>query len=234
MVRLIVLLSIALTLGTAYGICAEPSFLSTTGQLLTPDDSVLGAGDFSSDYHGISFDDAIPNVLGANIGVNGNLELGVARLDPDMAGASIKTLLNGKYLGVAETAYRPSVVFGCADITGSLSADDDPSFYVVVGKNLTPLATCTTGKPSAPLRGYVGYGMGIYDGVFAGLSWNLGPRVKLMGEYINGLSVEDTFQEDSMLNAGVQFYVVEGLTAQVAVFGGQDIGFGVNYVKLGF
>jgi len=231
-VRLIVFLSIALALGLASGVAAEPSFLNTTGTLLTPDDSVLGAGDFSAGYHGISFEGATPNILGANVGINGYLELGIARLDPDATGAAIQTALSGKYLALTETAYRPSLVFGAVDIAGTLDVDKDPGLYAVIGKNLTSTATSLSGTPSAPLRGYVGYGMGIYDGVFGGLTWSLGSRAKLMVEYLHGISVVDTLDTESMVNAGLQFAVNDELSAQVAVFDGTDIGFAVNFVKV--
>jgi hypothetical protein len=225
-------LSIALALGFASGVAAEQSFLGTTGTLLTPDDSVLGAGDFSAGYHGISFDGATPNVIAASIGINGSLELGIARLDPNATGAPIKTVLNGKYLALTETAYRPSLVFGAVDIAGTLNVDKDPGLYAVIGKNLTSTATSLSGTPSAPLRGYVGFGMGIYDGVFGGLTWSLGSRAKLMVEYLHGIRIIDTLDADSMLNAGVQFAVSDELSAQVALFDGTDIGFAVDFLKI--
>ena len=234
MTRLIVFLTLAAALGLASGVMADPSFLSTSGLILTPDDTVLGAGDFSADYHGISFDVATPNILGANIGVNDYLELGIARLDPDSPGADIQTALSAKYLVLAETAGRPSFVIGTIDAGGALDVDDDPSFYALIGKSLTSTATSISGRPSAPIRGYVGIGTGIYDGVFGGVSIALGSRVKLMAEYLNGIRIQDTLDTSAMVNAGLQINVVEGLTAQVAVLDGQDIGFAVNYIRQGF
>lgn len=227
------LLFAAAVLGLVSGaaMAAVPSLLNSTGAFLTPDDALLGSGDFSSDYNSINLE-GNPNILGAAVGVSPYIELGLARLDPDMPGAGVKTLLSGKYLVFAETANRPSFVAGCVDAIGKLASNGDPSFYGVFGKNLTSVATNISGQPSAPLRGYVGYGMGIYGGVFGGLDWTLGPRMKLMAEYINKLRIMNVVSEDSMINAGVRFMINDELSGDLALINGKDLAFGIKFVKI--
>lgn len=233
MTKKIGLLCAAVMLGLVSGaaMAAVPSLLNTSGAFLTPDDALLGSGDFSSDYNSINLD-YDPNILGAAVGVSPYIELGLARLDPDVPGAGIKTLISGKYLVFAETANRPSFVAGCVDASGKLASNGDPSFYAVFGKNLTSMATNISGQPSAPLKGYVGFGMGIYGGVFGGLDWTIGSRMKVMVEYINKLRIADVVAEDSMVNAGVRVMINDELSGDLALINGNDLAFGIKFVKI--
>lgn len=211
---------------------ASSSFLSTSGAILTPDDTVLGASDFSLDYHQFELSDKAVN-FGANVGVTSSLELGIARFDSDKAGADPETILNAKYLVLAETVNRPSLLVGLVDATGELDPDDNPGFYAVIGKNLTPLATGFTGEPVNPIKGYVGIGSGIYNGLFAGVEWTLTPKVQVMGEFINELNIKNTIAEKSVFNVGARLTISESLTADIANINGDDWGFGLSYVKAG-
>jgi len=211
---------------------AAPSFLNTTGSILTPDDLLLGPGDFSASFHNFDFTDNV-STMGASIGVTNNLELGIARFDPDRAGADEETLLSGKYLLLAETATTPSVVIGVIDATGEIDPDDDSSYYVVLGKNLTPAATGLTGEPVPPIRGFVGIGGGIYNGIFAGLNWTISSRVKVMAEFINELNIKNAIVEDSVFNAGVRIALTNEIRGDLAMINGEDFAFGISYTKLG-
>lgn len=204
-----VLAAVAVVFVLVSGIAmAAPSFLGTSGLILTPDDSVLGVSDFSAGYHDLDW----ATVIGVNVGVAQNLELGIARLDSD--GADEDTMLNAKYRLLAETATAPSVVIGVVD----------SDFYGVVGKNLTPMATGITGEPVMPLRGFVGIGSGDYDGVFAGVDWAITQKAKIIAEYI---------AEDSVFNVGARLAITDSLTFDAAMIDGDDFAFGISYTKLG-
>jgi len=211
---------------------AAPSFLSTTGGILTPDDLLLEPGDFSANFHSFDFADNVA-IMGVAIGVTENLELGVARFDPGAPGADEETLLNGKYMLLAETAGRPSLVIGVIDANGELDPDDDSSFYVVLGKNLTPAATGLTGEPVPPIRGFVGVGGGIYNGLFAGLDWTISSRVKVRAEFINEVTIKHAISEDSVFNAGVRIALTNELRGDLALINGEDFAFGISYTKIG-
>lgn len=210
---------------------ASPSLLGTSGSILTPDDTVLPAAGFSANYSGISQNDSTPQFIGASIGLNDTLEIGLTRLDPDAASSDPSTILNFKYLAMPETDSRPSLVFGAVDITGAIDPDGNGGFYAVVGKNLTSFATDLTERPSQPLHAYLGYGSGIYDGVFAGLSWTLNPKIKLMGEYIKTLVIKDTVGANDMFNIGASFTINEVLSGNLALIDGEDLAFGISYNK---
>lgn len=209
-----------------------PSFLGTTGNILTPDDIVLEPGDFAANFHSFEMDDGA-NVIGVNMGVTENLELGIARFDPERSGADNSTVISGKYRLLPETVTRPSVVLGVLDVGGELDPSDDPSFYVVLGKNLTPAATGITGEPVEPIRGYLGIGGGIYKGFFAAVDWTITPKVSVMGEFINEIAIKDVLGEDSVFNVGMRIALTDALRGDIALINGDDFAFGISYTKLG-
>lgn len=210
---------------------AAPAFIGTTGTILTPSDVVLSAGDFGANYHIIEFTDHV-TLLGASIGVTENLEIGVAAWNPDGT-AETDTLINGKYRLLAETAATPSIVAGAVDVTGDLDPDDDPSLYVVAGKDLSKLLGPAAGAVG-PLRVYVGVGGGIYNGVFGGLNWTISPRVQLMGEYINKLNIAGVANEESVFNFGLRLGITDSLRGDISLIDGDDLGFGLSYTRSAF
>ncbi len=209
---------------------SAPSFLSTSGNILTPDDVLLPPGGFSANYHAIDIEDfdRTQTIIGANVGVTPSLELGIARVDFD--DGNEETIINGKYLLMPETATRPSIVLGVVDFSGELDLDDDPGIYVLLGKNLTPMASDIAGEPSKPLRGVVGFGTGIFDGLFASLDWTLNPRLSLMAEFIDGNFPGVT---DSGFNVGVRFALTDQLRGDLALIDGNNFGFGISFTRMG-
>jgi len=225
----LIALTAAMISGAAF--CA-PSYLGITGNILTPDDILLAPGDFSANVHSFQ-DDNTPLVIGASVGAAENLELGIASFDPDVPGQGSETCINIKYLILAETQRMPSVVVGATDLIGELDPDDDPGFFIVLGKNLTPVATDIAGEPSAPLRGILGFGGGIYNGFFAALDWTLTPKVSAMVEYIDDANITGLFAEESTLNLGARFAITDELRADVALIDGDDLAFGISFTQIG-
>lgn len=218
----VLILTLAMISGAAF---AAPSYFGMTGNILTPDDLILAPGDFSANLHSFQSDaDNSPLVIAASVGAAENLELGLGYFDPDVEGASSKTFVNAKYGLLAETQRMPSVVIGALDLTGELDVDGDPSFFIVLGKNLTPVATDIAGEPSAPIRGMVGFGSGMYDGFFAALDWTLTPRVSAMAEFIS---------EGSMINLGARIAITNELRVDAALIDGDDLAFGISFIRLG-
>lgn len=201
---------------------AAPSFYGTTGLIYVPTDGHLQAGGFSANFHSVDTAGDNLDVLGANVGLTDSLEIGVARLD---FGDGQETILNGKYSILEETASRPSFLIGVLDAGGNLDADDDPGFYLVLGKNLTSVAASVSGEPMRPIRGYLGIGTGFFDGLFAGAEWSFSDKATLMAEFVDA--------GDSTFNAGVRFAISGGVRADLAFIDAEDLGFGISYTKLG-
>ncbi|MHB0912162.1 MAG: hypothetical protein ACYC2Y_01785 [Armatimonadota bacterium] len=227
------ILAAALVLLLISGVAADPSFLGTTGLILTPDDKVLDNGDFSACYRTFKLDNTV-NVIGANIGAANNLEIGVARFDADVVGADQETYINGKYLLVPESATSPAVVAGVLDAGGVLDPKGDPSLYLVIGKNLTPAATDMAGSPMRPVRGYIGAGSGIYNGAFAGLVWAFSDRASLALEYLAEIDLENSISETSVFNGSLRFQLTDTLRGDVVLMDAKDLAFGVTYNKVAF
>ena len=230
MTRLLVAaVAVAILSGAAF---ASPSFLGITGNILTPSDEVLMAGDFSAGMFMVQSDNT-PFVIGANVGVNNQLEVGFGHYDPDVAGVGSNTFFSFKYSVIEETEAIPSLVIGAIDVTGELDPNDDPGFYAVLGKNITPFASNLMGKPISPIHAMVGIGGGIYNGFFGGLDWELNEQISLSAEYVNSLSLMNMFDKKSMMNFGVRLAFSESLTASGAIIDGNDFAFGLSFVRAG-
>lgn len=217
----------ALISGTAL---AAPSYLGITGNILTPDDIVLSPGDFSANLHSFQGDNN-PLIFAAEAGVTEGLEVGIGSFDPDAPGVDKSTFLNAKYEILVETTRVPSVVIGAADLTGELDPDGDPGFFIVFGKNLTPVATDIAGEPSAPLRGILGFGGGIYGGLFAGLDWTLTPKVSAMAEFIADANMRGIASDESLINIGVRLAITDELRVDAALIDGNDLAFGISFIR---
>lgn len=216
------------------GICAAaPSFFGSTGNILTPDDAVLSRSEFSANINGVNIHNSssTKTFIGASVGLGASTEIGITRFDPDVAGAGSETIVNGKYRVLAETAEKPSVVIGANDITGQMSTNGNPGFYVVVGKNVTSVASNIAGEPVKPIKAYVGLGTGIYSGAFAAMNWKLTPRVTVIGEYLSQMKVNNFIDKSSVLNATVRFEMAEGLLGDVGVINGNDLALRLSYTK---
>ena len=227
----VVLLVAAMASGAAF---AAPSFLGITGNILTPDDIVLSPGDFCANLHSFQNDHNSPLFIAAAVGATDGLELGIGHYDPDGPGDQTETFVNAKYAIKAETQSSPSVVIGATDLTGDLDPDDNPGFFILLGKNLTPVATDMTGEPSMPLRGTLGFGSGIYGGMFAALDWTLTPKVSLMAEYVANASIKGLFNEEQVVNIGARLAITNNLRADAALIDGKDFAFGISYTRIAF
>lgn len=229
---LILVLVAAMTAILSGTVCAAPSYLGTSGNIFTPDDTVLDTADFALSFHSLDLGNS-PTTLSANLGAAGGFEIGVTRFDSDVPNAGVDTMLNAKYRLKAETPSMPSMVIGVVDATGDADPDGDPGFYFLLGKNLTPVASGFAGTPVEPIRGFLGVGTGVYNGFFAGASWTISSNTTIMAEYINKFSLRNTFNEKSLFNAGVRFAFTDDLRADVALVNGDDLAFGISYKKSG-
>lgn len=226
----LIAMAVAMISGAAL---AAPSYLGITGNILTPDDILLSPGDFSANLHSFQGTNT-PLVYAASLGATDGLEVGLGHFDPDVPGVGTETFVNVKYAVLSETQQMPSLVIGATDLTGELDPDGDAGFFIVFGKNLTPVATDIAGEPSAPIRGMLGYGTGIYNGLFASLDWTLTSRVSAMAEFISGANIREISADDSMFNVGVRLAITNEIRVDAALMDGQDLTFGISYTRIGF
>ncbi|MHB1455797.1 MAG: hypothetical protein ACYC0V_02670 [Armatimonadota bacterium] len=211
---------------------AMPSFLGISGNIMTPNDQVLEVGDFNANLHSLQLDEPV-TVIGATIGLMDDFEAGIANYNPSADGVSSETIFNLKYSVLKETGSRPSLTVGLVDATGALDIRDDPGFFAVVGKNITRAGSDLTGEPIGTLKGYLGYGGGIYNGFFVAADYLVSPKVHVIGELINGLELKSGINKDVVFNAAVRVKVTDNLSADLALINGDDLGFGITYAKIG-
>ena len=195
-----------------------------SGSILTPDEVVVPAGQWDFSYHELTnlFDHRDLTAFGVTYGINENLEFGASFLhDGDS-----ETALNAKYRLLRETPTRPMILVGAFDIGGTVDfLDDDAGLYIVLSKNVTPAATQIVGEASKPLRLNVGFGSGVFDGIFAGLDWTLQPQLSVMVEFFGG----EIVKKDDFFNAGIRYSVTDALRLDAATIDFEDFAFGANY-----
>lgn len=197
-----------------------------SGLLLTPDDVLVPMGGVELSFH--DFIDILGNnqdlrTYAVTYGLLPTLEVGASVAN---SRGSTDLALNGKLSLITETPTRPSVLIGAFDATAMADlVNNDPTFYVVVSKNVTPSASQVAGKPSVPLRLSAGFGSGFLNGFFAGLDWTLVPNLSLMFEYVNG----DLGNNNNTVNAGARWAVTRDLRIDAGTIGFDTFAFGLNY-----
>ena len=211
---------------------ASPSLLGASGNVLTPNDQVLPVGDFNASINSLQLNDSV-TILNASVGLTDSLEVGIGNYNPSKSGKSSETFFNAKYSVLKETTSRPSLTVGLMDATGNLDVNGDPGFFAVVGKNLTRVGSDVTGEPIGVLRGYLGIGGGMYNGLFVAADYTVSPKVQVVGEFINELKMVDGINEKSVFNAAIKIKVTDNLSANLSLLNGEDLGFGITYAKIG-
>ena len=101
---------------------------------------------------------------------------------------------------------------------------DSISAFAAVSKNLTDLADGVGGFVSMPVRGTLGVGTGIYEGVFMGIDYAASPKFDLMLEYLS-----KGIRQESTVNAGIRFKAFSGLNVNAGTLGFEDFYAGASY-----
>lgn len=198
-----------------------------SGNILTPDAVIEPPGTWEASFH--HFANVLDGGDGDNLtawgityGLVNNLEVGASFINND----DNATALNAKYMLFTETPARPSVIVGVFDIAGDVNVlNSDPSLYVMLSKNITPLASEVAGAPSKPLRLSAGFGSGFFDGFMAGLDWTLDPNLSLMAEFFGGKLGDN----DNLFNAGIRFAPSSNFRLDAATIDFKDLAFGASY-----
>ena len=210
---------------------AATSVFGTSGNILTPDATVIPFGSFSVNLDSIKLDDRV-TTIGLSFGVEKGIEIGLSRFSSNAEGATADTVVNAKYQVLSEKVAMPSVVIGAVDATGTESTNRNGGCYIVLGKNLTSTASGVAGSPIGPLNATVGYGGGIYgNAYFAGLNWQMTDGIALIGEYVNKLRLQDAMVKDNVFNAGMRLSITKDLKADLNLIDMKNLGFGVSYSK---
>jgi len=226
MKKLAVLLSLtALLLGGLGPACGAASMYGLSGLVETPDDSVAATNSVAlSGSYIPDFDDSSANLstYGGAFGIIPNLEVGGVAIDDSTTGVETQAVISAKFKIAPETLDSPSIAVGVVDLTNRLDKInpqiDDPSYFVVVGKNISDVAEGFSGMVSKPLRGTLGIGTGLYKGIFAGLTWYVAPKFDVAVEYLSeGLRQEGTY------NAVLRFRPASTISIQAGTYAFKDV-----------
>ncbi|MGI6296907.1 MAG: hypothetical protein ACOX3G_12600 [Armatimonadota bacterium] len=226
----VMLVATAILLCGAGSLYAATSIYGQSGLIETPNDVIVGDKAFEPAFARI-FDLKVKGetqgvdvtTYGGAIGILPNLEVSAVGLDPESG--KTEALINAKYRVLAESESRPSVTVGVLDISKRLDyVSDDPSAFIVIGKNISPMAEGFSGRVSQPVKGTIGFGSGIYKGVFAGLDMSLAPKLNVAVEYLR-----KGIRNRSTANGMVRFTPVEALSIDAGLIGFKDFYAGASY-----
>ncbi|HPP74488.1 MAG TPA: hypothetical protein PLU88_05110 [Armatimonadota bacterium] len=216
-----------LALSVVVPVTAAPNIFGTSGLIEVPDDRVLPTGTIAPAFHTIVDVDILGtdtdfNFFTVGIGITENLEVSGGVVDNDDS----EVILNAKYRLSPRVGNRPSITIGVVDVTSDI--DDDPSFYILFARGLTGVAEDITDDESVPLRGYLGFGSGLYEGVFVGLEWMLSPRFVGMVEYVDeGITGSD-------FNAGIRYALTNQLRIDAGLVDLDSFTVGISYTGFAF
>ncbi len=213
---------------SAVAVTAAPNLYGTGGLIEIPDDSIYAVGEWTPAYHGVydvSDSGQSLNTYTVGTGIIPNLSASAGVVDF----GDTNLLLNAKYRILSETSTRPSVTVGVIDLTSEIG--QDPSIYIVVGRNLTAAAEEVAGGESKPLRGYIGFGTDILDGVFLGLDWTLSPKFSAMLEFVGS---DEGIVDGSHFNGGIRYALTNELRLDAGLVDFSDFTAGISYNALKF
>lgn len=234
MKRTAVLLSLAVLILAGSGAAlAGTSIYGMTGLIETPDDTTARETSLTFNARYVA-DLGNPKVnitgYGAAVGIESvsRLEISGALLDSDAAGVRTEAVLNAKFRLLDESVDRPAVAIGVVDLGKRLrkvvAVPNETSGFVVISKNLTAAAEGFSGMVSKPVRGSVGFGTGVYDGLFAGFNWSMTPGLEVMAEYLN-----KGIRQKSTISAGVRYSGLGGFSLVAGTIGFEGLYAGANY-----
>jgi len=228
--KIILPLAALLVLALSPSAGAAPSVLGTSGNILTPDDTIVAPGGVNFGYHAITDfaggSDTL-NIYCANIGLLPKLEVGAAVV----TNGGSEVIINGKYRILSEGEGRPAVTVGLVDAGAQLT--HRRGAYILLSKNLTTFAEELADKISRPLRGHLGIGNGAVKDVFVGLDWTLAPKFSLMAEYISDSELTGSDGE-ALLNAGIRYALTKEWRLDLGMIDFEDFTFGASYQALKF
>lgn len=226
----------AVLLACAGALHAATTIYGVSGLIETPDDSIVAAKSvtpvadriFDFKPHGAT-EGVDVTTYGGAFGIVPNFEVSAVGIDVDEPGVETEALINAKLRVIPESLTTPSVTIGVVDVAQQLDDLTDgivnePSAFIVFGKNISNIAEGVSGQVSKPVRGTLGFGTGLYRSVFAGLDISLAPKLSIAVEYLNkGL------RNDSTVSGAVRFQPIEALSIDAGVVGFKDFYAGASF-----
>ena len=198
----------AALLALATTVYADVNMFGSTGLIWTPTDQVT---EKSALDLGVNYFDTVADVwtVGASYGLLPKLEIGVGYYDQKGSGSDF--LVNAKYNLFKEDKY-PGLSVGVTDIFSDSAFTDDPSFYVVAGKQF------------GPVRATLGFGTETHKGIFGGIQWDVTDKFSVLAEYVHR-----GFYWEHNVNLAAQYKFNDKFSVKAGVVDEDDFFVGVNF-----
>lgn len=203
---------------------AEPSLLGFTGLLATPTAETLGDGDYNFGINTTNLDDLDDFSYYANFGLADGLEVGVLLWRPDSEPVSTASFRSGgnetfiqlKKSLVVEGMGNPDVAVGVFDVTDEV----ETTVYGVATWEQGRSVGTVEGRDVRFLNLHAGFSAGQLQDAFVGAELLFGPRVGILGEWIDG-----------EVNVGARFRPVPDINVDLGLLDGDDFAGNVSYNK---
>ncbi len=214
-----VVLILSLLLLPSGGVHALPSYLGSSGLILTPDGQATGFQSFSFSAHFFNLSgtlrryglDGSGSAFSANYSPVPALEVGFTSLKTDTSDRA--NMLNGKLIISSESEIQP--ISFTAGILDALD-EQEVSPYFLLSKSLR--LSGPTAKNQIGLAVNAGYGGGIYDdGILLGGELKLTPQFSLLAEGTK-----------RYINFGARF-TSQGLALDLGLIDVEDLAGGISY-----
>jgi hypothetical protein len=213
----------ASAVGNIYG---ATGMIETPSDLTVPKSTTTLTGTYIADY--MDTKDSL-TAWGGAYGVSDKFEVSWTSFKSDASGSGSQSITGAKLNVTQESSTSPGMSIGVVDLGNNIkhlnSGIDETSYYVVFGRTLSAeLDRFRTNKTTTPVRGTIGFGKGIYSGVFGALDFYVAPRFEMKLEYLNkGL------RDKSTLNAVMQMNLLPNLTIQAGSLAMKDFYGSVSY-----
>lgn len=215
----VLLLVFAATVVLSISAGASPSVYGFNGLVLIPTAETMDLNEFNvtASIFDVT-DDADVSAFSAIYGISDNFEVGFTNVNygyEDKAtqifngyGSGQYTFVGAKYRIMRATGNKPAIAVGVFDITGENSA----TLYVVGSGRL--MKNCK----NSPML-HLGFSSGDqYDGIFGGVSANIGDKIEVSAEY-------DTYE----YNFGAKYAFTDALGLHVFLLDGDELGAGMSF-----
>lgn len=229
----VVMLAVMLCVMGMYGnVLAAGNIYGATGIIETPSDLVaVKSTTVLTGTYIANFKDTKDSLTawGGAYGVSDKFEINWTSFKSDAPGSASQNITGAKLNVTQESSTGPGMSIGVVDLGNKIKnispGVDETSYYVVFGRTLSAeLDRFRNAANTTPVRGTIGFGKGIYNGVFGSLDFYLAPKFEVKLEYLNkGL------RDKSTVNAVVQMNLLPNLTLQAGSLALKDFYGSVSY-----
>lgn len=202
------LLCTLLFVSMAASVGASTSFFGPAGLLVMPTAETLGQGQCQLFANYIDRGSYQETPAGINLGLGHGIEAGVASVNETGLFAGAKTIVNLKWMALAETETRPALAVGAINAAGNQNFTGTLVITHEAGK-IAPyfVASKKLAIPGCKMAvtGSAGYIGGNFNGIMLGADAKVTPKLNVMADWVNNytnLSLGARYQATDSISVG--------------------------------